>query len=83
MTRSEEADLEWETRKQVRKGLFCKNIIYTLYHAIEIKELNKKKEHLWKVPTLKKLRESGMGQWSLSLAQGSFFCVRAFLMVQY
>ena len=35
------------------EDLFCNN--NTLYHAIEIKmEVNKKKEHLWQVPTLKK-----------------------------
>ena len=31
--------------------LFCSNI-YALYHAMEMKmNLNKKKEHLWEVPT--------------------------------
>ena len=46
---------EWTLRgegKEIGKGRPYSVIIYTLYHAIEIKmKLNKKKEHLWEVPT--------------------------------
>ena len=47
------------SRKGNRKGRPYSVKIYTLYHVIEIKnKLNKKKEHLWEVPTLKKSKKS-------------------------
>ena len=43
--------VDFKGRKGNRKGRQYSVYKKTLYHAIEINELNKKKEHFWEVPT--------------------------------
>ena len=42
--------MDFKRKERKKEGMLYK----ILYHAIELEKLNKKKEHLWEVPTYKK-----------------------------